>query len=115
LCKVFLLRLHVTDGDVAMVSPDAALRLAMRADPSDRLISPMGDDFYVTLLGVVPGIVAVMRLATEVECRPEEVLAWYRYVRIRELGSLTAASLVSMGRTQEVIGFLQSILRGERD
>jgi hypothetical protein len=88
---------------------------AYAADPRDRLISPMGEHGYATLFGIIPVALAVLRAAAKVEPNPGEVIAWYRKVHIAELGNLTAEQLVSMGRAEFVIAFLQSIRDGCRD
>ncbi|RUL78994.1 hypothetical protein [Dyella choica] len=57
---------------------------------------------------------AVLRVAAEIEPRPDELMNWYRQVRICQLGNLTAEMLVSMGRTAEVLEFLRSISEREQ-
>lgn len=98
-----------------MTSIDYFLDKACKADPLDHLIGPIGKGEYATLFGVIPDVLAVMRSAAEIEKRPIELKTWYTTVRIRELGNLTAQSLVSLGRTDAVIQFLRSIRNHERD
>jgi hypothetical protein len=97
-----------------MSSLNALINQAVRANPADRLISPMGEGSYTTLFGIVSDGVAVMRMALEIDHHPERVKHWYAKDAIRELGGLTAKTLVSMGRADAVVSFLQSIRSGER-
>jgi hypothetical protein len=53
---------------------DNFLNHAFKADTLDRLIGPTGNGNYATLLGIVPGVVAVMRAAEEIEQSPDEVM-----------------------------------------
>jgi hypothetical protein len=53
-------------------------------------------------------------MAMDVEADPVEVAAWYRDTRIAELGDLTAAQLVSLGRANDVIMFLCAVREGRR-
>ena len=101
-------------GCATMANLTSSLNEAFKADPADCLICPMGDSGYATLFGVVPAVLAVMRTAAEIEPCPEEVMTWYTRVRIRELGDLTAESLVAMGRTEAVVDFLRAIRDGKR-
>jgi hypothetical protein len=57
----------------------------------------------------------ISQLASAIESDPSRVEEWYRSVRIRELGGMTAQELVTQNHAQLLIGFLRSILRGERD
>jgi len=57
----------------------------------------------------------VSQLASAIESDPCRVAEWYRSVRIRELGGMTAQELVIQDNADLLIGFLRSILRGERD
>jgi predicted benzoate:H+ symporter BenE len=91
------------------------LNEALMTHPSDRLLSPISNGCYTTLFGIVPDVVAVLRAAAEIESSPAEVMSWYKEVRIRELGDLTAEVLVRMQRTQEVVNFLRSVRDGERE
>lgn len=59
--------------------------------------------------------VQISQLASAIESDPDRVGEWYRSVRIRELGEMTAQQLVMQGNADRVIGFLRSIQRGERD
>jgi len=88
---------------------------ARKADPLDLLIGPIGKGEYATLFGVIPDELAVMRSAAEIEHRTSELKTWYTTVRIRELGDLTAQSLVTLGRAEAVIHFLRSIRERERE
>jgi hypothetical protein len=88
---------------------------AVQADSTDRLLSPISNGRYTTLFGIIPGVVAVLRAAAEIESSPAEVMAWYKEVRIRELGDLTAEALVSIGRTEEVVNFLRGVRDDDRD
>jgi len=97
-----------------MANLSSFLYEAFKADPADCLIGPMGDHGYATLFGVVPGVLAVMRTAAEIEPRHKEVMTWYTRVKIRELGNLTAEALVAMGRTEAVVDFLREIRDGKR-
>jgi len=87
---------------------------AYHADAADPLISPMGDDSYSTLFGLIPVTLAVLRVAAEIEPDPVEVMEWYRSTPILELGGLSAEQLVALGRVEAVIGFLRAIGR-DRD
>lgn len=100
---------------VSMTSLQGFLDQALGADPIDCLLCPISNGRYTTLFGIVPGVVAVLRTAAEIESSPAEVMSWYKEIRIRELGDLTAEVLVSMGRTQEVVDFLCSVRDGFRD
>lgn len=65
-----------------------------------------------------PGDIAfvhISQLASAIESDPYRVGEWYRSVRIRELGEMTAKELVMQGSADLVIAFLHSIQRGERD
>jgi len=88
---------------------------ACAADPSDPLISPVGEHNYSTLTGLVPVALAVLRVAAEVEPCPKAVMQWYRHTPIRELGNLPAERLVALGRAEMVIAFLHSIRDGARN
>lgn len=93
----------------------ALLSAAYRADPRDRLISPIGDCEYGTLFGRIPAAQAVLRVAAQIEPEPAAVMDWYRQERIAEFGHLTAEQLVSLGRAEAVVVFLCSIRDGQRD
>jgi hypothetical protein len=88
---------------------------AYLADPSDRLISPVGERSYSTVFGLIPATLAVLRMAAMIEPDPPTMLAWYREIPIAELGSLTAEQLVMLGRAEAVVAFLQSVRDGARD
>ena len=90
------------------------LAVAYQVDPGDHLIAPFGESSYCTLFNLIPAALAVLRIAAEIEPDPGEVLNWYRYTRIGELGHLTAAQLVSMGRAAMVVEFLRSVRDGHR-
>ena len=97
--------------------PPMALRsmlAASRADPRDRLIAPVSDSRYSTMSGMIPTALAVLRVAAEIEPDEAEVVRWYHTTRIAELGYLTAEQLVALGRAPIVIGFLRSVMSGER-
>ncbi|ULU23764.1 hypothetical protein [Dyella terrae] len=83
-------------------------------DPRDRLICPVTEGRYSTVLGLIPTSLAVLRVAAEIEADPAELVEWYLYVTISELGHLTAKQLVSMGRAEDIILFLRSVRDGER-
>ncbi len=87
---------------------------AYAADPSDKLISPVGEHSYSTLFTLIPVALAVLRVAAEIESRPAAVTEWYRTTPIAELGHLTAEQLVALGRAEIVISFLRSIRDGTR-
>jgi hypothetical protein len=57
----------------------------------------------------------VSQLAAAIEGDPCRVEEWYRSVRILELGAMTAQELVMQDHADLLMGFLRSILRGERD
>ena len=57
----------------------------------------------------------ISQLASAIESDPSRVEEWYRAVRIRELGGMTAHELVTQDNADLLIGFLRSILSGERD
>lgn len=106
-----------------MHSMKPAMRLSLRsmlaaaylADPADQLIAPISEDRYSTLFSLIPVALAVLRVAVEVEPDPAEVMYWYRNTRIGELGHLTAAELVALGRAEAVIDFLRAARDGQRD
>lgn len=93
----------------------AMLVAAYHVDPSDQLIAPVNEESYSTVFSLIPAALAVLRVAAEIEPDPVNVMRWYRQTRIAELGYLTAAELVSLGRTEAVIDFLSSIRDGQRD
>jgi hypothetical protein len=63
----------------------------------------------------VRDVIKVLNLAQRIEPNPLLLMTWYQHTRIMELGSLTAERLVDIGRTDEVIQFLQSIQNGARN
>ena len=95
-------------------SLQAMLVAAYHVDPSGQLIAPVSAESYSTVFSLIPAALAVLRLAAEIEPDPADVMHWYRQTRIAELGYLTAAELVSLGRTETVIDFLSSIRDGQR-
>jgi hypothetical protein len=99
----------------AVPSLSSLIGAAYDADPTDRLIAPVGDDSYSTLFHLIPAALAVLRVAAGIEPDPPAMMAWYRQTPIAELGYLTAEQLVALGRTDAVIAFLQSIRKGSRD
>lgn len=56
----------------------------------------------------------VVRMARQIEPDPNEAGRWYQRTGIAELDGLTAARLVSLGRADEVVEFLQAVRDGER-
>lgn len=88
---------------------------AYQVDPFDHLIAPVGNDSYSTIFSLIPAALAVLRVAAEIESDPADVLHWYRQTHIAELGHLTAAELVSLGRSSTVIDFLSAVRDGKRD
>jgi hypothetical protein len=88
---------------------------AYHVDPCDQLISPVGEESFSTVFSVIPAALAVLRVAAQIEPDPADVMRWYRQTRIAELGHLTAAELVSLGRAATVIEFLDSVRDGSRD
>lgn len=93
----------------------AMLVAAYHVDPFDQLIAPVSAESYSTVFSLIPAALAVLRVAAEIEPDPADVMRWYRQTRIAELGYLTAAELVSLGRTETVIDFLSSVRDGQRD
>lgn len=93
---------------------DVALAEIRATEPGGWLASPFDEDGYSAFFGVVPTMPVVLRMAMEVEADPVEAASWYRDTRIAELGDLTAAQLVSLGRTDEVIMFLCAVRDGKR-
>jgi hypothetical protein len=63
----------------------------------------------------VRDVIKVLNLAQRVEPNPLLLMMWYQHTSIMELGSLTAERLVDLGRTDEVVQFLQSIQNGGRN
>jgi len=108
-------RLQYLLGEPTMTHLNYVFDEACKADSLDLLIGQIGKGAYATLFGVIPDELAVMRSAAEIEHRPTELETWYTTVRIRELGDLTAQSLVTLGRAEAVIHFLRSIRNHERD
>lgn len=84
-------------------------------DPRDRVICAVGGGRYSTLTEIIPAALAVLRVAAEIEPTPARLLDWYQHDAISELGCLTAEQLVSLGRADTVIAFLQSIHDVERE
>lgn len=93
----------------------AMLAAAYLADSSDPLIAPVDEDNYSTLFSLIPVALAVLRVAAQIEPDPSSAMHWYRRTRIAELGHLTAAELVELGRADVVIDFLLAIRDGRRD
>lgn len=96
-------------------SLQAMLVQAYHVAPSDRLIAPIGDESYSTVFSLIPAALAVLRVAAEIEPDPAHVIRWYSQTLIAELGYLTAAQLVSIGRAAAVIDFLDAVRDGRRD
>lgn len=63
----------------------------------------------------VRDVIKVLNLAQRIEPNPMLLMMWYQHTKIMELGSLTAERLVDLGRTDEVVQFLQSIQNGARN
>ena len=82
---------------------------AIAADPADRVLCPIGRHKYATLFGVIPDVMAVLRCAARYESDQARLLDWYVTEPIASLGDLTASQLVSLGRTELVIAFLDAI------
>lgn len=59
--------------------------------------------------------VRVSQLAAAIDGDSCRVAEWYCSVHIQELGGMTAQELVIQDNADLLIGFLRSILRGERD
>ncbi len=93
------------DGVTAGVR--AARRGACRALSFD-------EDSRSAVFDVMPTTLLVLRMAREVETDPVALASWYRDTRIAELGDLTAAQLVSLGRADDVIMFLCAVRNGQR-
>jgi len=85
---------------------------ACEAEAGHRPIPPFdGVESFVP----TPAMLAVLRMAVQVEPDPVETGCWYRHTCIAELGGFTAAQLVSQGRVGEVVRFLLSVRDGKRD
>jgi hypothetical protein len=97
-----------------MASLQSLVSQALHCDPVDRLIRRIEARGYTTRLSHVSSDLAVLRIAAEIEPCADEILIWYTSVRIRELGDLSAQTLVAMGRTRAVVEFLISIRDGDR-
>ena len=69
---------------------------------------------HSAFVDVMPTTLLVLRMAREVEADPVALASWYRDTRIAELGDLTAAQLVSLGRADDVIMFLCAVRNGQR-
>ena len=82
---------------------------AVAADPADCVLGPIGRHAYATLFGVIPDVMAVLRCAARYESDQARLLDWYVTEPIASLGDLTASQLVSLGRTELVIAFLDAI------
>ena len=82
---------------------------AVAADPADRVLGPIGRHAYATIFGVIPDVMAVLRSAARYESDQARLLDWYVTEPIALLGDLTASQLVSLGRTELVIAFLDAI------
>jgi len=95
-------------------SLESLVTAACTADVQDAVVAQVGDDEYSTIFGIIPDILAVLRSAAAIERDQREVLLWYRHTKIAELGWLTAQRLLTLGRSKEVIAFLQSARDGGR-
>ena len=92
--------------------------LARASDPAERRGSPMppfDEDGDNSCSDVMLKTLVVLQTAMQVAADPVKVAAWYCDTTIAELGDLTAAQLVSLGRADEVIVFLRSVRDGKRD
>lgn len=67
------------------------------------------------LLPPASDMLAVCRAASRIERNTDQAADWYLHTRIAELDGLTAANLVALGRTDEVMRFLEAICSGARD
>ena len=85
-----------------------------RSSKSSRLTSELAGGRQEPFCGSVAGESVVLRVAAEIEPRLDEVMTWYKQVRIHQLGNLTAEALVSTGRSREVLEFLRSISEREQ-
>jgi hypothetical protein len=98
---------------------EAKARAAMSADreveAAHWLVSPFDEDGYSTSFEPAAAMLTVLRAAVQIEPDPVETGSWYRSTCIAELGGLTAAQLVALGRADEVVGFLLSVRDGRRD
>jgi hypothetical protein len=98
-----------------VVSPEAtAVAAARTADSIGGRDSSFDGSGANPCFDVTPATSVVLRMAMDVEADPVEVAAWYRDTRIAELGDLTAAQLVSLGRANDVIMFLCAVREGRR-
>lgn len=93
----------------------AAMSAACELEAERWPISPFDEDGYSTLFEPASAMLTVLRIAVQVEPDPVQTGFWYQRTRIVELGGLTAAQLVSLGRAEEVVGFLVSVRDGRRD
>ena len=96
-------------------SLDSLVDAAYMADPADRLIARVSDHTYSTLFRLVPSTLALLQTAAAIEPDRAMAMKWYHHTPIAELGYLSAAQLVALGRADAVIAFLQSIEAGARD
>jgi hypothetical protein len=78
--------------------------LSSESRPDEVASSSLADD-----------MLAVCRAAARVEHDPDEAAGWYLHTRIAELGDLTAAQLVALGRADDVMRFLEAVCSGARD
>jgi hypothetical protein len=74
----------------------------------------MSVDDYTLSGQALRDVFAVLQLAQAIESDPQRLMAWYRHTKIMKLDDLTAENLVCLGRADEVIDFLKSILGGVR-
>jgi hypothetical protein len=93
----------------------AAVSAACELQAEYGSISPFDEDGYSTFSEPDSAMLTVLRVAVQVEPDPVETGLWYQRTRIVELDNLTAAQLVSLGRAEEVVGFLVSVRDGRRD
>lgn len=78
-------------------------------------MSPFEEDGHSTCFEPDRAMLTVLCMAVQVEPDPVEAAFWYHHTRIAELDALTAAQLVSLGRAEEVLGFLVAVRDGARD
>ncbi len=102
-------------ADEVARSARAAMSAVCEAGAGRRRDPPFDEDGHGRFLEAVPAVLRVWRAALQIEPDPIEAASWYHRTRIAELGSFTAAQLVSPGRSDEVVAFLLSVRDGERD
>lgn len=101
--------------DALATKARAAMSAACGLEAEHWSISPFDEDGYSAFFEPDRATLTVLCVAVQVEPNPVEAGVWYRRTRIAELDGLTAAQLVSLGRAEEVIGFLVAVRDGVRD